>query len=64
MMFSVPTIPLTQKASKLRVAKLQAQQHNDDLYIATRLPIVFFILDLFQKYFYNFIGLFYARGLS
>jgi len=64
MVFSVPTIPLAQKATKLCVAKLQAQQENDDLYILTHLPIVFFILDLFQKYFYNFMGLFYFSGLG
>jgi len=64
MTFSVPTIPPTQNATKLCVAKPQAQQKNDDLHIPTHLPIVFFTLDLFQKYFCNFTGLFYVSGLG
>ena len=62
--FCVSAIPLTQETTKLCAAKLQAQQENDDLYMPTHLPIVFFILELFQKYFYIFIGLFYVSGLD
>jgi len=31
MMFSVPTIPLPQKVTKLCVSKLQAKQESNDL---------------------------------
>jgi hypothetical protein len=44
-MFSVPTISLIQKATKLRVAK----QESSDLQILTNVLIILFILVLFQK---------------
>jgi hypothetical protein len=43
-MFSLSTISLTHKATKLCAAK----QESNNLYIAKHFPIIFFILDLFQ----------------
>jgi len=63
-MFSVPTIPLTQKTTKLGVAKLQAKQESIDLSIPTNVPVIFFVLDLFQKLFHIFIGLFHVSDMG
>jgi len=48
-MFSVPTIAFSQKATKLCVSKLQAKQESDDLEIPTNVPVLFFILNIFQQ---------------
>ena len=53
-MFSGPAIPLTQKATKLCVAKLQP----------TNVPIMFSIHDLFQKEFHNFLALFHVSSMG
>jgi hypothetical protein len=63
-MFSEPTIPVTQEVTKLCVAKLQAKQHSNDLATPMNVPVIFFILALFQKQFYIFIGIFHVSGMA
>jgi len=48
-MISVPTVPLTRKATKHGSIKLQAIQDDSHLIYLTNVPIIFFMLDLFQK---------------
>jgi hypothetical protein len=44
------SVPLTQQATKLCVAKLSAKQDGNELEIPTNVPIVFFfIFDIFRK---------------
>jgi hypothetical protein len=62
--FSVPVISLTQKATKLCVTKLQAKRESTDLYIPTNVPVIFFVLDLFQKWFHIFIRHFRVSGMG
>jgi len=45
MIFSLPTIPLTKKATELYAVK----QESNDLYIPINFLIILFILDLFQE---------------
>jgi hypothetical protein len=45
MIFSVPTVLLTQKSRKLSLTR----QESNDLQIPTYVPVLFFILDLFLR---------------
>jgi hypothetical protein len=63
MIFPVPTIPFTQKATILCVAKLAKKERND-IQIPTNVPIIFFILDLLQKQFHIFVGACHVCGMG
>jgi hypothetical protein len=49
MVFSLSTIPLTPKATILRVVKLQAMEESSDLYIPTNISIIYFHTGSFPK---------------